>query len=651
MQFRFYIVFLLAVTLFSACLGTIRTGEQAWQYKRYAKGIVLLHDEFGKESDRKKKARMAFLLGDSYHNMGQYSNSIAWFKKAYDLGYGPAALEKYAFALKQNEDYEDAIRAFTILSEETGLNSVFRREINICKLALEWKKKSNKIQVDSVSPMTILNDPNSNEFSAHFTPDGNLLFSSDRIGSSGLDKYEWSGHFYFDLYSWDKTTGNIQNLGENINTQNNEGASCLGNGGNRLYFTRCALEGNLNSFCQIYYCELSDNSSSELIDLACISCNNMHPAVHSSDTLLVFSSDREGGKGGYDLYYSRKRNGFWSEPINMGANLNTQGNERFPGWNKDTLFFSSDYLPGMGGLDLFKTWIDRSGNWVAPQNLGSPVNSGGDDFGISFDPTMVQRDSIEIRAVFSSNRDQSSGDQLFQWIRYKFKGEEVLIDTRNKGKTLYFLNLGFQKQEGYFDLNEDRKLDSVYVKNLSSKSDYYTGAGSSLFLELAPDSLYSFIISRKGYWNTNWEVKIPQWDSESERDSNIVINAKVNLTPIVYGKPFVLEDVYFDFDKWEIKESSFDVLNDLVRFLKTNSKLKVSIQSHTDCRGEDAYNLNLSEKRAFSVFQYLIEKGVEPDRLTYKGMGEQTPAIPCSCQECTELEHLKNRRSTFTISR
>lgn len=115
-------------------------------------------------------------------------------------------------------------------------------------------------------------------------------------------------------------------------------------------------------------------------------CNNVHPALHPSDTILVFSSDRKLGEGMYDLYYSVFRNGEWTNPTNLGAGINTTGNEKFPVWNKDTLYFSSDQLAGMGGLDIFKTWIQPSGQWVSPQRLPYPINSGADDYSISFDP-------------------------------------------------------------------------------------------------------------------------------------------------------------------------------------------------------------------------------------------------------------------------
>ncbi len=652
MVFRnsFVVFSILCLCLFAACGGVIKTGEQAWQYKRYAKGVVMLRDEFNKEKNQDKKARLAFLMGDSYLNMGQFSNSISWFKKAIDLGYANVALEKYAFALKQNEDYEDAIRAFTILAEETGLASVYRREISICKLALEWKKQASRNKSDRVFPLETINEPNSNEFSGQFLPDGKFLFTSDRLGATGAEKYDWSGHFYFDLFICDFKESKIQPLGNHLNTMSNEGASCVGPSGDVIYFTRCEVESDLNAYCQIYFGGLKGSDPAEWIDLGCRACNDVQPAVHRSDTVMVFSSDREGGLGSFDLYYSVKRGGYWSTPVNLGSGLNTQGNEKFPVWNRDTLYFSSDYLPGMGGLDIFKTWIDRSGNWVSPQNVLAPVNSGGDDFSLSFDPTAVN-DTILSRAVFSSNRDQASGDQLYQWFRYLIREEEAVPVSSKKGRVSYFLNLAFQSQEGYYDAAGNQRLDSILIRNSSSTWNYFTGTSSSMFVEVPSDTVLNFQVSRKGYWNTTWEYIVPAIEQFAERDTIVVINAKVNLTPIIYDKPFVLEDVYFDFDKWEIKESSFRVLDEIVRFLNTNSTLKVSIQSHTDCRGEDAYNMQLSERRAFSVFQYLVSKGVSAERLSYKGMGERALAIRCPCLECSEEEHLKNRRSTFTISR
>ena len=229
---------------------------------------------------------------------------------------------------------------------------MFRREANICKLAQEWKNFVNRNYTYQVTALDFCDE--SNEYAAIYVSKGRLYFSNDRIGSKGKSKYEWSGQFYSDLYKLDENS-EIVALDESINTKNNEGSCTFNSDASTIYFTRCADLSVGDYFCQIYSKSLKNlKESDELLDLGGDLANSMNPTLHYTDTILIFASDRKEGLGQYDLYISKFRNGSWTIGENLGPQINSEGNEKFPVWNGDTLYFSSDYLPGMGGLDIFK---------------------------------------------------------------------------------------------------------------------------------------------------------------------------------------------------------------------------------------------------------------------------------------------------------
>ncbi len=644
--------FLVVLFFLSACFGPkkMRSGEEAFEFKQYSVGIPLFLDEFEESNNQSEKAKISFLLGESYRLMGQFSKSISWYKKSYDLGYGFSALEKYAFALKSNEDYEDAIRNFVLLAEESGLASVYRKEINICKLAIDWKKRglsSNEFKVDQ---WLDVNEKGAHDFGSQFHPDGSLYFSSDRFGAKGSEKYAWSGHFYFDIYQYSPIEKNLIAVNDDINTIHHEGSVAFDKTGENIYFSRCEPRELEDSYCDIFKYNLKQNGETEMIFLGEELCNNVHPALHPSDTILVFSSDRKLGEGMYDLYYSVFRNGEWTNPTNLGAGINTTGNEKFPVWNKDTLYFSSDQLAGMGGLDIFKTWIQPSGQWVAPQRLPYPINSGADDYSISFDPLFVKNDHTLNSGVFCSNRIQQDGDKIFRFYEMKPK-KDTIQKPVSKGKIYVYLNVLFYAKESYYQPNSDIRLDSVYTILLEDSSVIFSENKQFIIREVEMGKAYSFRFSKKGYWPLELEYEIPVYNFSPTKDSTVTLTWQVRLIPVEFDKAFVLEDVFFDFDKWDLRSEAEKSLLSMIRFLKSNPKLKIKIQSHTDCRGELKYNLDLSEKRAKSIVDFLIKEGIQADRCISEGMGESALAIKCVCEQCTEEQHQANRRSTFTLIR
>lgn len=643
--------FFILVALFTtSCVTGLKTksSTEAYDSKQYSLAISLLVKEYDEKPSLGQRAILAFKIGNSYEKMGLYSKSLIWYKRSYEHGYGLTALEKYAFILKQNEDYEAAISAFGLLSEESGLPQLYQREISICKLCIEWKKKSELPIHYEVSLMEDLNDP-SNNFGAIHTKEGNLLFSSDRLGVTGNEKYKWSGNFYFDLFKYNTLGKSIQQLGSNINTKFNEGSCSIDHSGEIIYYTRCAASEWSDYYCQIYTAAINRAEPEEKLDLGGGACNNAHPAIHSSDSILIFSSDRINGFGQMDLYISIKREGEWLQPQNLGETINTQGNEKFPVWHRDTLYFCSDYLPGFGGLDIFRTWRMSDGRWTMPQHLDYPINSGGDDLVLSHAPGFIANDTLLDKGVLTSNRG-GNGDKIYQFSLLKTSVKQKEKIQKPTYKFRVFANINFLRAEEYTSHSNNFPLDSVQIQMSDDPKDIiYNGRKTNLVLQLLPDSKYEIRASRKSYLNSSLTFTTPSIPDLSS-DSTLTLNYLVTMIPFELNKEFVLQDVYYDFDKWDLRKDALPAIDKLYEAMLINPKIKIQIGSHTDCRGDEKYNLELSKNRAKSVYQYLLNRNISPERLEYIGFGETGFAMPCDCNLCTEEEHQKNRRSTFKIS-
>ncbi|MBK8403537.1 MAG: OmpA family protein [Saprospiraceae bacterium] len=650
MKVFFFIGVILIVTIISSCFTGLKSksGREAYELKQYSLAISLLLKEYEEKPSLGQRAVLAFKIGHSYEKMGLYSKSLIWYKRAYEYGHGLAALEKYAFSLKQNEDYEAAIGTFGLLGEESGTPQLYQREISICKLCIEWKKRAEWPVHYDVGLAEEINDY-SNNFGAVYTKAGNLIFSSDRMGVTGKDKYQWSGNFYFDLFNYDPAKMSVQQLSTAINTKFNEGSCSIDQNEQLIYFTRCANTELTDYYCQIYEGSMGEDDKSEKIDLGGESCNNIHPAIHHSDSILIFSSDRINGFGQFDLYMAIKKEGEWNEPQNLGESINTQGNEKFPVWYKDTLYFCSDHLPGFGGLDIFKTWRMVNGKWSDPQHLDYPVNSGGDDLVFSRDPNFIPSDTVLERGVFTSNRS-GIGDKIYQFTLLKKSSPQPVKVKKEVYKFRIYVNINFSRAEEYTSQLSNFPLDSVQIQMSNDPSDIlFTGKKTNLILQLLPDTKYDIKASRRSCLNsvlTFTTPPVPVLDA----DSTITLNYLMALIPFELNKEFVLQDVYYDFDKWDLRPDALPAIDKLYESMIINPKIKIHIGSHTDCRGEENYNLELSRNRAKSVYQYLIDKGIFSDRLDYIGFGEREFAVSCECNLCSEEEHQMNRRSTFKIS-
>lgn len=430
-----------------------------------------------------------------------------------------------------------------------------------------------------------------------------------------------------------------------FNQTNNEGSSTVTIDNKKLYYTSCFMRPNQYYDCDIYVAENVDGYWEKQRALG-PNVNNSNswesmPTVTSDGKTLYFTSDREGGMGGYDIYRCRMdENGEWGPATNMGKAINTAGNEKSPFIHTDsqTLYFSSanweekdnqgNYIKthyghsGLGGYDIFYTRIGDENAWVEPKNIGYPINSENDDLGF-----FVSTDGET--GYFASSKLNEDG----VWNVYYF---ELYKEARPK--KVLFLKGQLKDEETGQAMTEAK----IYLKNTKSKEvieidvDDETGkyVATAIF-----ENDYTLTIKRDDY------AYVTKYISRHNDAFKEPIKLDVEIKPIKIGSTYEIEDIYFDTDSDKLRKQSYEVLDEFVKFMNENPNLKIEIQGHTDNVGKYEYNMELSDNRAKSVYQALINRGVLKSRLTYKGYGETKPVATNSNEEGRQ----KNRRTEFLI--
>lgn len=655
---RLYAFFYAAILIVSACNYTqkVKDGGFAYERKQYAVAVDLLKKEHQKAKSRVEKGKIAFLLAESYRQLGKPASASDWYKKAYDDGYGTDALREYAYSLKQQEQYDDAIKAFKELGIEIGSPYEYKREIAACQVAQGWK--GEKTRAYSIAPLAF-NSPGA-DYAPVMFKDGKIVITSDRQAATGDKKYNWTGNEFSDLFIADAQSGDVQPFDNQLNTAANEGTATFNDDRTELLFTRCYGDKKEDNFCKIMSSKWDGSKWSDPVALPFQQngVNYGHPALSADGKTLYFSCNSKDGWGGYDIWTCERKSADnlqdWGEPKLLGRSVNTLGNEKFPWLDGDTLYFASDYHPGMGGLDIFKTYKTTGGAWSPVQNLKPPINSGSDDFGYVVDyQAKRDKDVLQI-GYFTSNRPSETGgnDDLYRFERRIPPPEPV------KPVVEYKLKLeGYVLEKIYAETdNPDTKVlgrkplngATVEVKIGKEVKKFTVKEDGFFSMDLAENTDYQFIAKKDGYLTgeTFFSTKGIGKDPANPVQTYEV---EVVLDKIFLNKEIVLEDIYYDFDKWDIRPDAMPTLNALARNLELNPKIRIQLSSHTDCRGNDGYNQELSQRRAQSAVDYLVSKGINVERLSAKGFGESVPKANCVCARCTEEEHQLNRRTAFTV--
>ncbi len=499
-----------------------------------------------------------------------------------------------------------------------------------------------------------------------------------------------------------------------IQSKFNDGPACFNKEGNQLYLTRNSSSLSNRSDrvvkLKIVTSKFEDGKWSEPTDLPFISnqYNTAHAWLAKDGIRLYFASDMPGGYGGMDLYYVDKTDDGWSAPMNLGNKINTKGNELFPFVNDDnTLYFSSDGQVGLGGLDVYECTY-KDGKWSEPRNMGYPVNTHKDDFALTLDKEGS-------KGYLSSNRAGGKGDDDIYFVELLKKivvagtvtdkktgkpieGADVILKDR-EGKELartqakvdgtYEFELEYNKDYSLLAEKAGYSKESKMISTVNTKeskiivdfklqkllfgiegivSDKETGVPleqSNVVLlnssnkeigsvTTGPDGYYSFTLesdkkyrvkaSHEGYFSKSEEVS-----TIGKKEGKIKLD--MPLEKIVLNKPIRLDNIYYDLAKWNIRPDAAKELDKLVQILKDNPTIVIELSSHTDCRASDAYNMDLSDKRAKSAAKYIVEVGkIDKERITGKGYGETMLINRCANGvKCSEAEHQENRRTEFKV--
>lgn len=594
-----------------------KAAKKLFELESYMEAADMYKKALAKAKD---KGDMLFKIGECYRLVNNFKQADSYYGKAIKAGFeDPIGILMYAQVLRKLEKYDEAIAQFNNYLAKKPDDAQAKEWIAASKMAKEWKQEKNRIKVE---PLKTFNTINSDYGVALYKNNG-VVFSSTREDAAGKALYGRTGDKFTDLFeSFIDKNGRWstpQPITGGINTNIHEGAATINRTGTEMYFTRCS---NKDGDCRIFYSRKQGNdwSEAELVSFFNDTITVGHPALSYDGKVLYFvAREAPGGLGGRDIWYSVKSGKDWGAPVNLGPNINTKEDEMFPYYHRDsTLFFSSLGHMGMGGLDIFSSKGEGK-NWTKAENMKWPINSGADDFAYVANPA---RD----KGFLSSNRDGGRGnDDIWQWSI----------------TPLVFNVAGVISNETTGAL-----LDSANVKLLMPDSTFIeaiTNAKGEYKFELEKETKYGILVNKTDYFGKSSGVSTIGKDQSED----FVVN--VALLPIP-KEEITLEDILYDLDSANLRSESETSLDKLVKLLQESPNLKIGIYSHTDSRGSDKYNLDLSQRRAQSVVNYLISKGIDTLRLTARGFGETRLLNKCANGvQCTEEEHQINRRTTFKV--
>ena len=653
MQRYLFFILLLTFVVIRESPAQKRKSERAYasyEAGEYYEAIDLFKDAYSKtrRSDKIARAELTYMIAECYWLVNNPRSAETWYRLTVrTAATRPEAQFKYASSLKKNGKYKQAIDEFMNYKQIAPADAKADQEIRACELAIEWEQNPEPYEIDDIRDL----NSRQSDFSPTFGRDdfGVVYFTSSREDAAGNKTHGATGEGYTDIFESrldKKSKWSTPVPADVINSEFEDGTPCFTNDYREIYFTRCEAGKREKKGCIIMYSKRSGDSWSEPENLKILpdSMVAAHPAVSEDGLTMYFVSDIHGGYGGKDIWVITRSGtgGEWSSPENLGPDINTHGNELFPYLRKDgTLYFASDGLIGMGGLDIFKAVPQPDGSWSV-QNMKSPINSSADDFGITFE------DENE-RGIFSSTRKGRGNDDLYA---FEFP-------------PLNFSVTGLVKDEKTGSAIEGSTVQLIASDGSNLQAE--TGDGGEFMFSLKPDVDYIFLASKKGYLNG----KERETTKGQEKSREFMVT--ILLTAI--DRPIELPNIFYDFNKYDLRPESMVSLDKLVETLNDNPNVTIELMSHTDSRDTEEYNDELSQRRAQSVVEYLIEKGIEPERLSAKGYGESVPKVvdasvvdqasflktgitlteeyinSLPTEEQKEIAHQINRRTEFRVLR
>lgn len=682
----------------------------------HAKAAEILEDLDAKgkatPEDLRRLASTYQKMGDPLKAENAYTRLMATGKQS------PADMLAYADQLRANGNYKTALEWYgnhAAVSPDDPRSKAYLSDPGFFDRTLADSSRGTVRTVPINSPQADLGMSVLDEL---------LLFSSARgEGAGGGRTYNWDGEHFLNLYSAllkGTTAEEPMVMRKDVNSRYHDGTVSYDSTAKRMYYTRNNVlygvrdksdRGELNLgiyFTDVISGEYGQPEWSSLVrwEHNDPEFSNGHPAISPGGERLFFVSDRPGGFGGTDIWFCEKQGDSWGAPQNLGAKVNTPGNEMYPYLRADsTLYFSSNGHPGLGGMDLFSTRLRNDGPGKV-FHLGYPMNTryndhglmliddstgffssdrpgglGSDDiYGCTIRPPMVYLagrviDSVTRQPIKGASIVLKDGDgqHVKRYTLESAEGGRFSINAEYHEKYLLVAN-----KNGYYQVEmpvstDNDPLTEIVVEMV--KYDYAaigtifhgeTGeplAGVAVTLTdgegnvlqemetdatgryqfpLKPESDYRIKADKEGFFKQSAKIT-------TKGKPSAAITTDMRLFPLVVDQVVRLDDIFYDFNKSDIRPDAALELDKLVATLQENPTVKIELSSHTDCRGRDAYNLSLSQRRAKSAVDYLISKGIAKDRVVSKGYGKSKPSEDCKCEDCTEEQHQKNRRTEFKV--
>ncbi|OFX17260.1 MAG: hypothetical protein A2033_00310 [Bacteroidetes bacterium GWA2_31_9] len=598
------LLLIISITGFSQKVNKIRTkADNKFFEGEYYVASQIYRKVYKKTKNKSDKAEINYLIADCYRYARDVKQAENFYKKAMKMNdKDPLVVLNHANMLRILGDYEASSKEYSnyLILVPGALKGL--QGFEACSLAVEWTNNPTRYIVEEMGSL----NSKLNDFSPTYDSRkdyNSIYFTSNRDKTTGKKISGIIGDRFTDIFEvqkdrkgkWSEPTP----LDTLVNSEYDEGTPALNSKANEMLFTKCKIEKKNKHGCQIYKSakQGADWGECESLQIVGDSVSIGHPSISADEKTLYFASRELGGSGGADLFKVTRdgKSGKWTVPINLGDSINSPSDELYPFIRDDgILYFSSDREISMGGLDIYKAYVDED-SVLKVENMKYPINSNADDFGIIF------QGSNE-KGLFSSAR----------------KGGRGGIDIYS----FYIPPLEFSVTGIIKDEDTGEPIEGVVVKLVGSDGTIFrdtTKAEVGFTFKLKPKTDYLYIASKLGYFNGKGSV------TTNLLDRSQVLKTEATLSSI--AKTIELPNIEYDFAKWDLRESSKSSLDILVTTLNDNPSLTVELMSHSDMIGNDSINLVVSQRRAQSVVDYIISKGIESERLVAKGYGKTQPKV------------------------
>lgn len=596
----FFLVILIAGGCKSVKLSDANDQFDRGEYYQASQTYRKIYNRLTKREDRPLRGEVAYQLGTCYRKLNMYTRAAAAYQNAVRYEYPDSMVYYYlGLSLQGDGKYAQAIDAYNTFREWKPDDILAQEGIAGCEKAIASKDERKTRYI--VKNAKLFNSRRS-DFAPMFLDKSldQIYFTTTNEKVTGENKSEITGMKKGDIYYSKKNERGEWQRPEpaegELNSDMDEGIVSFSPDGQTMYLTVARRSPTSNTSVEIYTSRRSDASWSQPQKFEIINDTVSavgHPAVSPDGRYLYFSSDMAGGYGGKDIWRINlnERRGSLE---NLGPDINTPGDEMFPYVRTDSLlYFSSNGHPGFGGLDLFRAKLNREGDSWTVENMGLPMNSSGDDFGITFG----QGES----GFFSSNRGDGRGyDHI-----YSFELPDLKITI-----------------SGWVVDKDDEPVPKAIIRivgNDGSNQKEIARDDGSFSFNLERGVKYVMLAGAEGYLNVKQEFESDDAEEDAEYGIDFILAA--------IDKPQVVENIFYDFDKADLRPESKEALDEVVVMLNENPDATIELRAHTDRKGTEKYNEGLSDRRAKSVVDYLVAAGIDKDRLTWKGYGKTVPKV------------------------